>query len=308
MNSVIGIIFGVAVTVIVARYYFRRTTQKRLTLYRVLNTRIFAGIDEEVRKQLRFTFREEEVSELQQIEFLVANDGEQAVSNLIDPLCLDLPTGIKVLDASILHRSPKNLQCSVRTTTQEDGIMRIVLDFPLLNKGEYFLVKLLISGTVPTDELSFTILADDLPRTLKFRWLSYDALQERKVRVEWPALVIGILLLGSTCAMGFALYSLVRHQPDLFPYPWSTFKFSVTLFLVMLPSCVGLLLLGIFGIFLTIGMAFEGLFPGRGPRFPLPEEFRRRSFHFRDIIHEAHFRPLPPPNKQEEEPSKEKES
>ncbi len=58
MGTLIGAIIGVAATIIVARYYFRRSTNKRISVFVTLNNRIFSGIEKDVRKNWTFTTRE----------------------------------------------------------------------------------------------------------------------------------------------------------------------------------------------------------------------------------------------------------
>ncbi len=155
--------------------------------------------------------------------------------------------------------------------------MVVTFEFPLLNKGDFFLVKLLLSGSVPSDDMKFTLVADDLPRTLEFNRLPPQALEEKKLRVEWGIVVVGLVVLAFGSAMSFALFNLVEHRPDAFPYPWSTFKFSVLSLLVVAPSVIGVVLICIFGALLVIAAGLEGLWI-RGTRFPLPKELRRRVF------------------------------
>jgi hypothetical protein len=70
VGTLIGIIVGVAATIIVGHYYFQRSTQKSLTPYLLLNTRVFAGIDADVRRDLHFSFRGEEVQSFSICRFL----------------------------------------------------------------------------------------------------------------------------------------------------------------------------------------------------------------------------------------------
>jgi Tfp pilus assembly protein PilN len=125
MEALIGIIIGVVATVVVGRYYFNRTVNKRLTPYLTLSTQIFAGIEETVRQELKFTFRGTEVSDLHQLEFLIANDGERAVSSPIEPLTLELPKEVQVLDASILHRHPSSLKAEISEVNLVDNKKRV---------------------------------------------------------------------------------------------------------------------------------------------------------------------------------------
>jgi len=276
--TIFGIIVGVLATVVVGQYYYRRSTRKSLTPYLILSSPVFAGIDKEVRQHLHFMFRDEEVSELHHLEFLVANDGERAISNLIEPLRLTLPSNLKVLDASILYRSPESLQVSISTESPGEGNPRIVFRFPLLNKREYFLVKVLIGGRLPAGPLEFTALADDLPRRIKSERLTPIALEERRGSIEWYALASAVPLLGFGFAVGHVVYTLYRSRPELFPYPWGPFHASWAT-LSALCGITLALILGTMGINLMLAVVGAAM-PG-APRFPLPRELRRHAELFR---------------------------
>lgn len=289
MNAILGIGVGVLATLLVSRHYYRRSTRKSLRPYLILSSPVFAGIDKEVRQNLHFMFRDKEVVELHHLEFLVANDGERAVSNLLEPLRMRLPAGVEILDASILYRSPESLQASIGMEAGSRGEAVVVFKFPLLNKREYFLVKLLVSGHIPSDALDFTVLADDLPRSIKAEWLPADALQERQVRVEWSAMLVGVFLLGLALATGHVLYTLSRFRPELFPYPWSSFHPSWPSLAVGVNFALAVLLTVLGAVLIVVG--FGGVVP-RGPRFPLPEGLLRRAgaFPFPPYIHMVEVR------------------
>jgi len=110
METALGVLVGALATILASRYYFLRSVNKSLGVYGLLDSLVFAGIEPEMRKQLHFQFREKDVQELQQLVFLVANDGERAISGVIEPLTLTIPPGTELLDASILHRQPEALQ------------------------------------------------------------------------------------------------------------------------------------------------------------------------------------------------------
>lgn len=277
LSALVGIIVGVIVTILVSRYYFRRSTRKSLKSYLVLNTRVFAGIDQEVRHDLHFSFRGEEVRELQHLEFLIANDGERAVSNLIEPLRLTFPTGQRILDASVLFKSPQSLQIELRTELTADALPILVMTFPLLNKREYFLVKVLVGGFVPRGDLAFTVLADDLPRSLKPEWLPSDALQERPPRFEWGVVVAGLFVWVLAWAVGHTLYTVRDLRPELFPVPWHSFHLTVTALPLAIAIVVDVLLAIIGAVLIASG--FGSALPGK-PHFPLPRELRRHGHFF----------------------------
>ena len=115
-ETVIGIVVSALVTVLASRYYFQHSIKKSLGAYGILHSRVFSGITADVRKQLQFKFGDRDVQELQQTVLLIANDGERSIRDVIDPLTLDLPPEVELLDASILHRHPAELDVAVKSS------------------------------------------------------------------------------------------------------------------------------------------------------------------------------------------------
>jgi hypothetical protein len=74
-----------------------------------------------------------------------------------------------------------------------------------LNKGEYFVLKLLLTGTVLVKELSFSLAADDLPRSFYAEWFqpeNFDMLSPRN------QLTAGLVILSIEAAIIAGLYYL----------------------------------------------------------------------------------------------------
>jgi hypothetical protein len=274
MATFLGILIGILATIIISRYYYKRTTRKKLTSYLTLSVRIFAGIEKNVRDLLRFTFKNIEVTDLHQIEFLIANDGEKAISNYIEPLTLELPNNVQILDASILYRNPKDLKVDISPVEQKTGTSTIIFNFPLLNKGDYFLVKFLLSGYINTDNLKFHILCDDLPRTLKPKWLPSGVTRKNSSIIDWGATGVGLLLLFFATALLYIFYLLYSVKPEFFPYPWSTFKPTFQGVSSLILCGFGILVSCFAALVFLIGIGLEDIF-SRTPRLSLPEEFNR---------------------------------
>ena len=210
MGTAVGVLIGVVVTVFVSRYYFQRSVSKSLGVYGLLNSFVFSGIAADVRNQLNFRFKNREVRELQQLVFLVANDGEKAIRDVIEPLGLAIPKDVEVLDASIVHRFPDNLKADLVLTPANVGSM-VTFHFPVLNRREFFVVKLLLSGRLTLSDVEFTLLADDLPRTLSVKPTPSAAIADSGYSVEWGSatcrgftaiLARLVLLLGTSTARG----------------------------------------------------------------------------------------------------------
>lgn len=274
METLAGIVIGIVATILVSRYYFLRTISKNMSLYKLFNSYVFDGIAPDVRKRLHFIFNDKEVSDLQQVVFLLANDGERAVSNIIDPVSIEIPPGIDVLDASILHRHPDPLQAEIHVVRASEGVSssRIALQFPLLNKGEFFVFKLLLSGRISDEDLAVKVLADDLPRELSVKRLPLDAIREQQYKIEWLSVIIGLVFLAFPAWSSYWMHNLWQKSPELFPYPWDAYKFSWESLAIIAPGVLLFLFFGVIGTMFVAMAFFEGGFPPRnGPRFPLPK-------------------------------------
>jgi hypothetical protein len=277
LETLLGIIIGIVSTVIVSHYYFRRSVNKRLSIYALMSNRVFSGIDATVRSHLKFLFHGKEISELQQVELIVANDGERAISNCIQPLRLQLPTSIKILDASILHKSPKELEVSMIQGNSEAAGYFLEFDFPLLNKSDFFLVKLLLDGKLPLREMHFQIQADELPRSLKPEWLPDGATSTSERKVEWAGVIAGFIFFACCATVAFITYAYYQSVPSAFPWPWESFRYLWPNTVILIAAIVVSAIIGFIGAVMFIGMGFEN-FLKRNPKFPLPEELRGSGY------------------------------
>jgi hypothetical protein len=284
MGTAIGVVLGAVVTVLASRYYFRRSTNKSLRVYGLLNSFVFAGIAPDVRKQLKFVFEGRDVRELQQLVFLVANDGERAIRDVLEPLALTIPHEVELLDASIVHKHPGSLTLNLVIDLHSGKFTKITFDFPLLNKREFFVVKLLLSGHLNVQKLVFRLLADDLPRTLHVEQLPPSAYRETSYKFEWG---LALVALGVWIIPAWVLYSarlLQRAYPMLFPYPWASFVVSArSLFLVVAGSGV-VLLFAVLGFMMLGAATFGGDFPPQKKRFPLPKALGQAVFPYERFL------------------------
>jgi hypothetical protein len=281
--GILGIVIGVIASILIGRYYYRRTVHKDLSIFGLLNSEVFAGIAPDVREQLHFRFKDREVTELQQLLFLVANTGERAIRDVIETLRLDLPPTAAILDASIVHRHPEDLNATLHVTQMDRAEGSVVrLDFPLLNTKEFFIVKMLLSGKLPQAPLTFHLLCDDLPRTIPISRLPPTAYDDRPYKFEWALAAGATGVLAIPAWLCYAIYQLSLSRPELFPYPWDTFVPSLDSALVVLPTIVLVAGFTFLGLMILGAAIFGGEFPPKkGPRFPLPKSVRAAVFPYR---------------------------
>jgi hypothetical protein len=273
MGTSIGII-GAILTIVVTWYFYVLSRRKSLGLYTLLNTNVFEGIKQDVREDLHFSYRGEKIADLQQLEILFINIGERSIGKLLKPLHMELPAEIQVLDASILYRNPDELEASIThsAVSKEESSAQVFVDFPILNKGEYFVLKLLLSGKPPNSQLlSFSLLSDDMPRIVHVQTLPAMALQEEpRSKIFWN----GLIMLFVGIALMAMLYFVRLDHPDWVDFFWNpsgTITFEKILSaLISLFGCL-IILVGT----LSLASSLTSIVLGK-PWIVLPKELRSR--------------------------------
>ena len=274
--SIGSLIIGVLATILVSRYYFRRTVTKALTPYVQFFSSLFDGVDPAVRESLKIAYKGMAVTELLEIQFLIANTGERSIRDVIAPLSLSIPNGCKLLDASILHVSQGR---QVKITQAETSVS---FEFPLLNASEFFITKLLLQGRATPKDFTFTITVDDLPPTISTVSLPPDLIEtSNKRQFEYAQLLIGLvfLLLGASFA-GL----IFAHWPSLRAC-WTqgltvSFRHNWVLLLSSVIAVIPTILLLVLGPMVVVGAFTDFSFPKRR-RFRVPEDLRR-GLYFRE--------------------------
>jgi len=269
MTTVLAFIGGVLSTILVGHYYYVRSTRRHLSVYEMVNANLFNGIDPEVQRAIHITYRDAPVEQLQHLELLIVNDGRRPIAALLEPIRVELPSTAQLLDARVLYKHPDTLPVTTRRS-RDEITSAAVFECALLNPGDFFLVKLLLSGKL--EEPIVRLLGEDLPHAIEPRWLPLSSMRDRRMSVEWDAIIWGALLLSVGVASGFSLVLLRDHRPELFPYPWVSFRPSVAAMAVA--GTAGLALLSfVLGLLSIIGLGFGESFT---PQFALPREFRHR--------------------------------
>lgn len=277
VDALIGALIGVVATIGVSSYFYRRSTKKELSAFELVNSRLFHGIDPTVRETLRFTYKDTEVEELSILSVLIANTGERAISGFISPPTIRLPDHIRVMDVSVEYRHPSTMVIKAHVD-ESDGSSVIRVSTPLLNKRDFVVVKLLLDGAIEPWSLKLEVTAEDLPRSISFGFLPFDATQKSRARFDIGALGFGaaISMLGGLG--GYASWLLHEAQPSLFVWPWASFEFtwaSIPLHLHLLLTGIAVLLGVLLAIFLGVGSAFQ-----RNVHFPLPDGVGRGNQFF----------------------------
>lgn len=272
ISSIFSLVLGVIATVFVSNYYYRRSFKSSLTPFIQFSSSPLIGLDPNIRNDLIIKYKNAQVDNLFEIQFLIANTGDKSIKTPIKPLTLHIPEGCELLDANVLHTNPEGRTVEFEFTHEKKTINYI---FSLLNKEEFFITKLLLNGTASHEDFKFLIEAEELPPTLEIQRLPLDAIgikgRKKKLRFEWGFLAVGAAIF----TFGLNISNLIYQSwSDLPNFQWSNIFLFVSnlklahysIFLSTLPAFFFLLL----GILLMVGAFTDFSFP-RKKKFMVPD-------------------------------------
>jgi hypothetical protein len=273
-----SLIVGIVATVLVSAYYFRKSVRKSLTPYVQFYSSPFKGIDPAVKKALQVTYLGTPVDELYEVQFLIANTGDKAIRDLIEPLTFSVPEKCSLLDASLLHLDPPELKIELIVSEDRQDVK---LSFPLLNSNDFFVLKVLLNGTPKFNELKFSILVDELPPTLKPERLNFDAVgTSRKRKVEFSLLAGGLI----TALLGLVLFKVIydgwvvlpKIEGDALTYLSQLGLGGVAIYIATAPA----FMLTLFGLLMVAEAMFDGKLLPSKKKFVLPEGLAKSHLSF----------------------------
>lgn len=210
-----SLVLGVIASVLVSRYYFRRSFTKSLTTFIQFSSSPLRGIDPAVKSALQIRYHDRPVENLYEIQFLVSNSGEKSIGEVIEPLSIGIPDGALLVDASIMHASPEGRRVELHIPTDRRSVG---FRFPVLNAGDFFITKLLLDGSPREKDFIFSIVAAELPPTLKPTLIPPDAIVSTGTsKFEGAPLVAGCVFL----LFGVAIAVLVWARWSAMP-AWSS--------------------------------------------------------------------------------------
>ncbi|MCX5889382.1 MAG: hypothetical protein NTY36_08015 [Deltaproteobacteria bacterium] len=269
--SIAGMIVGVAATVLVAYYYFRRSVTKSLTPYIQFSSSPLNDIDPGVRKEIEVKYQEHTVESLYEIKFLIANTGDKSISDVVEPLSLKIPTNCTLLDAALLHVSPEGRKVILEISHDKYDVK---FNFILLNRGEFFIAKLLLNGSPSEKYFKFAIVAEELPPFLYPIQLPNDAIAtSKKQEFEFGVLIGGLLLTLFALSMIKVIYDRWSSLPAF--QEIGIWNFIINLGIsgwALIFSTIPSFLLLLIGVMMTFASFTEGNFPPRKKKFIVPDD------------------------------------
>jgi hypothetical protein len=271
IETIVGIIAGLIITVVISRYYYRLSVRHRLSVYVLQAFQVMSDVDADIRKNLKAEFYGSPVENLTILELLFVNEGTHSIRDYVEPLSVQLPAGVKLLDVTVPYVNPNERRVTVRVNPDAD----FEYNFSILNPREYFLTKIISDGFIDLDELTITIAADNLPARIKPQ-ISDRVETSRHTLAALVFNLAGLAVTAFAALFFVSLLSIVERankgilpQSLAFPllYPASMVAVIAVLFIVSNGVlCIGFILSIVFG----------GRFPPPR-RFPLPESVRGRD-------------------------------
>lgn len=269
--SIASLVLGIVATIVVSHYYFRRSLGKSLTPFLQFASSPFGRIDPQVRNDLKVHYQGRPVENLYEIQFLIANTGDNAIRDIIEPLALPVPEDCELLDASVLHVSPSERKIDLSIPA---GKKKIVFDIPLLNSGEFFIVKILLNGKPKKSDFAFRISAEELPPVLAPEPLPFDAVgTTTKQKFSYGSLIAGVVLLLTGVSVAVLIFNEWKKLPSPnFSEPIAYLgKLDVSAYAAIV-SCLPVAIFVVLGVMACLASLSDGNFPSRRPRFVVPAD------------------------------------
>lgn len=297
LGTIAGILFGGLISFLISRFYYKKSIKtKTLSCYVQFVSEILTDIDPDVKQKLEIDYDGQKVDSIYQVQFIIANTGDFPIRDIIRPLTLQIPNQAEVLDTNIIHIEPSGREINLQTIKSTD-INLVEFLFPLLNSGDYFVVKMLVKGNAPRPEqkktedendemisldffefrrynlFKFKITADDLPPEIISEQLPNDYSDFGPSSFDKSILIASGVISLIAFILGFVLYSLKDLRSDLFLFNFGEYftSFSFLKFCVIIGWLVTLILL-IAAIGITAGEFTDSRNNRKKTKFKLPRK------------------------------------
>ena len=278
--GIVGVLLGIAATYAVARYYFKRTVDKKLTPYIRSASPVFHGIDPEVRKDIEIKYNGKTVSDIFELDFVVVNEGSRAIRDVIEPMTVRFPGTTQILDSKVISTNPRGRRVDISEEETPEG-PKVTIDFKLLNSGENFNVKVLLQGVARLSEIKFLITSDDLPPVLEVQKVSYGPPRAEMSKKDYLGFSTFFLAVGLAGVFGIWRTSFL----DPTPFPFSVDPAAMDWTVVVTVLWILLILVHlVLGVGVLILMTTES----RKPNFGLPRRFKYLSPFLDDSVQDDH--------------------
>lgn len=239
MSAFLSFILGSIITFLAGWYFHRKAVQKNgITPFLDYFSKVF-DVDPELKKDLYMKYKGKEIEFLYDIQFTIRNTGNKSLREILEPLTLNIPTELEVVDTRLLNIIPQGRKIEM----VEQNSNKIKFIFPLLNREDSFSIKVLLTGDISKlleakrknihkskignllspvddeindeniiDDFLFTITVDDLPPSLKIK-KSQTLQEDDSDRLDWLS---GFLSLYVGLSMGYVLWFFTNKHEEYY--------------------------------------------------------------------------------------------
>ena len=274
MIGIIGIAVGIVATFYVSRYFFFRSLEKKLSIYILNMSQVFSGVDDKIRDDLEITYKGVSTPEIHELDIVVANEGDRSVLDIIEPFTMEIDSSPEILDAQIIYKKPEERDIKLSKIILPDGKQNIVFDFPLLNKGEFFVFKVLFKNQIVLNRIKFKITSEDLPPVLKHKMFPFELTYYRSY--NFAQMAAGFSILIFCISVSIVIYNAYTFNGDYSSISVDLFAEYPIDMIAMLFGSIGSVALLIISLFILADSMPN--FRGRqGPQLP-PHISKHDSF------------------------------
>lgn len=273
-------ILGAILAIPVSRYFYKKSIETKISIYYIRYSKVFSGISNDILDKLNVNFEGRNIESLQEIIFVVVNDGENSITNIIRPLTLFIEKKYEIIDVSTINKIDKNFILETKIEKSEIG-EEIHFDFPIMNKGDYFVIKMLVDGYVDKKDFVFKIHAENIPREINIlpyrNGFNFETPQENSKNAR-SAFGVSFLFFCLSIWFGIIEMNIYEKIGIFIPHNFSTIPIFIYNIMILLPN----LFFFVSFIFIFIGFVLAGFFggtfpPRKRPPFRLPKDLAAYS-------------------------------
>ena len=157
IGVIIGVILGV-ITIILTIYIYREQKVVKSLSYQIIESTPLLTVNSEIKNKLKFLYENREVDDIHLLILEIKNDGNIPIESRDFepqfPLTFSFGEQAKILSADIIETTPKDLDPKIERFEAEPH--KIVISPLLLNHGDRFRIKLLLTQFHPTADIKLS--------------------------------------------------------------------------------------------------------------------------------------------------------
>ena len=196
IGVIIGAIIGL-VGIIVAIYTYVKQTKKKSLSYQIIESTPLLTVNSEIKSKLKFLYENREVDDIHLLILEIKNDGNIPIESRDFepqfPLTFSFGEKAKILSVDIIEMTPNNLAPKIEEFEAEPH--KIVISPLLLNHGDRFRIKLLLTQFRPTADIKLSTRISGVKEVKKVDNNSSNRVFDSEI-ISIISIIIGISIIS----------------------------------------------------------------------------------------------------------------